>query len=254
MKRVESYLVSKIKEKGCIHLALLDPDKVEIENAKEISRTIRELGSSAIMVGGSTCIGRSSLDDLVKELKSGSNLPIILFPGSIASISKYADAIWFLSVLNSINPYYITGAQALSAPMIRACNLEAIPLGYIIISPGGSAGFISQANTIPPDKPEIAAMYALAAQYMGMRFVYLERGSGSNEPVPVKMVEKVRNFLDESHLVVGGGIKNRHQAKEIAKAGAEIIVTGTLLESNNYEELVKEILEGIEEGVNERGY
>lgn len=252
MKKVEGYLISKIKEKGCIHLALLDPDKVE--NAKEIAKTIKEVGSSAIMVGGSTHIGKSSLDDLIKELKSGSDLPIILFPGSVASISKYADAIWFLSVLNSINPYYITGAQALSAPIIKACNLEAIPLGYIIVSPGGSAGFISQANTIPPDKPEIAAMYALAAQYMGMRFVYLERGSGSNEPVPIKMIEKVRNFLDESHLIVGGGIKNKHQAKEIAKAGAEIIVTGTLLESENYRENMKEILEGIEEGVDERKY
>lgn len=252
MKKVENYLISKIKEKGCIHLALLDPDKVEIENAKEISKTIKEVGSSAIMVGGSTCIGKSSLDDLIKELKSGSDLPIILFPGSVASISKYADAIWFLCVLNSINPYYITGAQALSAPIIKACNLEAIPLGYIIVSPGGSAGFMSQANTIPPDKPEIAAMYALAAQYMGMRFVYLERGSGSNEPVPTRMIEKVRDFLDESHLIVGGGIKNKYQAKEIAKAGAEVIVTGTLLESENYREGMREILEGIEEGVDER--
>ncbi|MEM0286023.1 MAG: geranylgeranylglyceryl/heptaprenylglyceryl phosphate synthase [Candidatus Methanomethylicaceae archaeon] len=254
MKKIENYLVSKIKEKGCIHLALLDPDKVKIENAKEISKTIKEVGSSAIMVGGSTCIRNFSLDDLIKELKSGSDLPIILFPGSVASISKYADAIWFLSVLNSINPYYITGAQALSAPIIKACNLEAIPLGYIIISPGGSAGFMSQANTIPPDKPEIAAMYALAAQYMGMRFVYLERGSGSNEPVPIKMIEKVRSFLDESHLIVGGGIKNKYQAREIAKAGAEIIVTGTLLECEDYKNCMKEILEGIEEGVDERKY
>ncbi|MCX8169697.1 MAG: geranylgeranylglyceryl phosphate synthase family protein, partial [Candidatus Methanomethyliaceae archaeon] len=124
--------------------------------------------------------------------------------------------------------------------------------GYIIISPGGAAGFVSQANLVPPDKPEIAAMYALAAQYMGMRFIYLERGSGSNEPVPVKMVEKGRSILDESHLIVGGGIKSKEQAREIARAGAEIIVTGTLLENENYEERMKNILEGIEEGVDER--
>ncbi|MCS7097561.1 MAG: geranylgeranylglyceryl/heptaprenylglyceryl phosphate synthase [Candidatus Methanomethyliaceae archaeon] len=251
-KKVENYLLSKIKEKGCIHLSLLDPDKIKIERAKEVARTIESIGSSAIMVGGSTCTGKFSFDDLIIELKSGSNLPIIIFPGNIASISKHADAIWFLSVLNSSNPYYITGAQALSAPIIKSCNLEAIPLGYIIISPGGAAGFVSQANVVPPDKPEIAAMYALAAQYMGMRFIYLERGSGSNEPVPVKMVEKVRSILDESHLIVGGGIKSKEQAREIARAGAEIIVTGTLLENENYEERMKNILEGIEEGVDER--
>jgi phosphoglycerol geranylgeranyltransferase len=140
----------------------------------------------------------------------------------------------------------------MSARIIKSYNLEAIPLAYIIISPGGTAGFVSQANPIPVDKPEIIAMYALAAQYMGMRFVYIERGSGVSEPIPPIIVKKIREILDESHLIVGGGIKNKEQAKEIAKAGAEIIVTGTILENNI--EMLKDIVDGIEEGVNAKTY
>jgi len=252
MKRVERYLQSKINEKGCIHIALIDPDKCDPTIAKDLSMFAKDAGTSALMVGGSTSIGGEVVDEIIKGLKSGSDLPVILFPGNLLSISKYADAVWFMSVLNSMNPYYITGAQAIGARIIKAYNLEAIPMGYIIISPGGTAGFISQANPVPLDRPEAAAIYALAAQYMGMRFVYLERGSGADEPLPSRMVLAVRRVLDEAHLIVGGGIRKREHAKEIAKAGAEIIVTGTILEEDNAKTALEEIIGGIEEGVNER--
>ena len=252
MRKIEAYLLSKIKEKGCIHMALIDPDKCDPLTAREISKLAKEAGTSALMVGGSTSIGGEQVDEVIKGLKSGSDLPVILFPGNLLSISKYADAVWFMSVLNSMNPYYITGAQAIGARIIKAYNLEAIPLGYIIISPGGTAGFISQANPVPPERPEAAAIYALAAQYMGMRFVYLERGSGVEEPLPSRMVAIVRKVLDESHLVIGGGIKKKEHARDLAKAGAEIIVTGTILEENKTKTTLDEIIGGIEEGVNER--
>lgn len=252
MRKIESYIVSKIKEKGCIHIALVDPDKCDPNTAKELSKFVKEAGTSALMVGGSTSIGGEMIDEIIKGLKSGSDLPVILFPGNLISISKYADAIWFMSVLNSTNPYYITGAQAIGARIIKAYNLEAIPLGYIIISPGGTAGFISQANPVPPERPEAAAIYALAAQYMGMRFVYLERGSGVEDPIPSRMVSVVRKVLNEAHLVIGGGIRKKEHAKELAKVGAEIIVTGTVLEENKSKEVLTEIIGGIEEGVNER--
>lgn len=252
MRKVEAYIVSKIKEKGCIHIALIDPDKCDPNTAKEISKLAKEVGTAALMVGGSTSIGGEKIDQVIKGLKSGSDLPVILFPGNLMSISKYADAVWFMSVLNSTNPYYITGAQAIGAGIVKAHNLEAIPLGYIIISPGGTAGFISQANPVPPERPEAAAIYALAAQYMGMRFVYLERGSGVEEPIPTRMVEAVKKVLDEAHLVIGGGIKKGEHARGIARAGAEIIVTGTILEEDMSKKVLEEIIGGIEEGVNER--
>ncbi|MDI9643771.1 MAG: geranylgeranylglyceryl/heptaprenylglyceryl phosphate synthase [Candidatus Verstraetearchaeota archaeon] len=251
MKRVEEYINEKIKSKGCIHMALVDPDKCTPEEARSISQNCQELGSSALMIGGSTCVGGGPLDETVKGLKSGSGLPVILFPGSLFGLSRYADAVWFMSVLNSTNTYYMTGAQAIGSRMVKEYGLEAIPLGYIIISPGGTAGFISQAMAVPYDKPEVASIYALAAQYMGMRFVYLERGSGSDSPVSPKMVQSVKQTASNVKLIVGGGIRTKEQAKELAKAGADIIVTGNIIEEKGINEL-RDIIGGIEEGVNER--
>jgi len=252
MKQVETLLNSKINEKGCIHISLVDPDKCDNNLAINLSREAKEAGSCALMVGGSTSMGGEILDALIKSLKEGSDLPVILFPGNLFGVSKYADAVWFMSVLNSTNPFYITGAQAVGSRMVKAFNLEAIPLGYIIISPGGTAGFISQANLIPYEKPEAAAIYALAAQFMGMRFIYLERGSGVDTPISTTMIKVVKKFVNEARIIVGGGIRNRDQAKMIAEAGADIIVTGNVLEERDTGNALREIIGGIEEGVNER--
>ena len=124
--------------------------------------------------------------------------PVILFPGNVTGVSPNADAIFFSCLMNSDNPYFITEAQALGALAIKKYNLEAIPMAYLIIGNGGAAGFVGRATGIPPNKPSLAAMYALAAQYFGMRFLYLEAGSGVDSKVPEKMIATVRKVYDET--------------------------------------------------------
>ena len=196
------------------------------------------------MVGGSTFISTSHLDDVVKAIKETVQVPVILFPNNITGVSRYADAIWFMSLLNSADPYFILGAQVLAAPFIRKFGLETIPMGYIIVGEGGTAGVIGKVCPIPFDKPELAVAHALAAQYLGMRFVYLEAGSGAKQSIPRDMVEVVKDLTNVT-LVVGGGIRNGDQAREIVNAGAQIVVTGTLAEESkvkkNLTELVKHI-------------
>jgi phosphoglycerol geranylgeranyltransferase len=74
---------------------------------------------------------------------------------------------FFMSLLNSNNPMFITGFQAMGAPIVRRYNLEAI-FGYIIVGEGSTAAYVGQAHAIPLKKPEVASLYALAAQYIGM--------------------------------------------------------------------------------------
>jgi phosphoglycerol geranylgeranyltransferase len=147
-----------------------------------------------------------------------------------------------MSLLNSNDPYFLIGAQALGAPLVKKYKLEAIPTGYIIVGAGGAAGLIGRANWIPYDRPEIAAIFALAAQCLGMRFVYLEAGSGAKDPVPISMVSAVRDAID-CNLIVGGGIRDGKVAMKLAEAGADIIVTGTLIEENQDITKIKEIVE-----------
>jgi len=227
--RVEKYLLNKIEAAGAIHITLLDPEKVSPKTASDTANEAEMGGTAVIMVGGSTFTSTEHLDNVVKAVKKRVNVPIILFPNNITGISKYADAIWFMSLLNSSDPYFIAGAQVLGAPLIKKFGLETIPLGYIIAGEGGAASVIGRACPIPYDKPELAAAYALTAQYFGMHFAYLEAGSGAKQPVPAKMIKMVKSLVDIP-LIVGGGIRECEQVKMIVAAGADAVVTGTVTE------------------------
>ncbi|MFQ5712348.1 MAG: geranylgeranylglyceryl/heptaprenylglyceryl phosphate synthase [Candidatus Geothermarchaeales archaeon] len=242
--QVEKYLLDKIREDGAVHITLIDPEKTASQMASRIAHEAESAGTGAIMVGGSTFISTSRLDGVVKAIKKAVKIPVILFPNNITGISRHADAIWFMSLLNSSDPYFIAGAQVLGAPIIRKFGLEAIPLGYIIIGEGRAAGVIGRACPIPYNKPELAAAHALAAQYFGMRFVYLEAGSGAKQPVPSDMIRMVKDLVSV-HVVVGGGIRTCQQAKEMVGAGADILVTGTVVEECRVREKIRELVEGI---------
>ncbi len=228
MGRVEKYVLSAIEERGAIHMALIDPARTGPEEAREIARVAERAGTAAIMVGGSIGVSEHMVDDVVLAVKDACKLPVILFPGSPTSLSRFADAVWFLSVLNSTNPYFIVLGQVQGAPVVKRYGLEAIPLAYLILGSGGTVGFVSQARLIPYDRPEIAVAFALAAQYMGFRFLYLEGGSGA-EPVPPSLIRAVDSSVDIP-IVTGGGIRTPELARAAVSAGADIVVTGTILE------------------------
>lgn len=238
---VENYLLKKIELEGAIHMILVDPEKVTPSYASRVAKDAESCGTAAIMVGGSTSISSFQLDNVVKTLKKSVEIPIILFPNNITGITRHADAIWFMSLLNSADPYFLVGAQVLGAPIIKKFGLEPIPLGYIIVGEGGTVSVVGKAVPIPYSKPELAAAHALAAEYFGMHFVYLEAGSGVENPVPPAMIKTVKSIIDVP-LIVGGGIRTGYQAKEIVKAGANIIVTGNVLEENKGKQKIAEIV------------
>ena len=209
-----------------------------------MSKLAEQNQASAILVGGSTIADQLELDSTIKIIKKSVRTPVILFPGNITGISQFADAILFTSLLNSDNPYFIAQAQVLASPVVRKYNLEAIPTAYIIVGDGGTTGFIGRARGLPPDKPQITAMYSLAAQYMGMRFVYLEAGSGATSHISPEIILATKKVY-EGFLIIGGGIRDAVTAKSIAKAGADAIVIGTSLENDSPTQL-KSIIKAIQ--------
>jgi phosphoglycerol geranylgeranyltransferase len=241
---VEKYLLEKIQSEGSIHITLIDPEEVTPPQASRIVSKAKLSETSAIMIGGSTFVSSAHLDDVVKAVKRTVRIPIILFPNNVTGISRYADAIWFMSLLNSVDPYFLIGAQILGAPLVKKYDLEPIPLGYIIVGEGGTAAVVGKAISIPYGKPELAAAHALAGEYLGMRFIYLEAGSGAKNPVPPEMIRAVKHYTNVP-LIVGGGIKSREQALSAASAGADVIVTGNVVEESMVRRKVSEIIEGI---------
>ncbi len=228
--RVELLLAEAVKRHGAGHLTLIDPDSQSPDVAAAMAEAATRGGTDAIMVGGSVGAAGILLHETVEQIKKKTNLPVILFPSSVAGLCENADAVFFMSLLNSRSTSYIVENQAMGAPLILRYGLEPIPMAYIIIEPGGTVGFVGDARLIPRKKPELAAAYALAARFMGMRLVYLEAGSGADSPVPANMVALVKKLLGDVLLIVGGGIRSGAAAAELVKAGADLIVTGTAVE------------------------
>ena len=243
--KVESYLKSELKRKNALLFVLIDSEVSNLESSKKLAKDVEKIGASAILVGGSSATDQIEMAQVVKGIKKGIKIPIILFPGNVTGVVPDADAILFSSLMNSENPYFITQAQALGAPSVLKFGLEPLPTAYLVIGDGTSAWFVGAARGIPFEKPKIAAAYALAAQFLGMRFVYLEAGSGAKSTVTPEMVKTVRKAFN-GFLIVGGGIKEVKTAKELVKAGADALVIGTFLEKGGSIKKLTEIAKTIQ--------
>ena len=227
---MEAHLQKIINQEGKVHLTLLDPASQTPERAAEMALAAVDGGTDAIMIGGSTGASGILLDETVIKIKEKINVPTILFPGSSAGLSRYADAVFFMSLLNSRDLGYVITNQVLGAPLVYKSQIEPISMAYLILEPGGTVGWVGDAKLIPRKKPEIAVAYALAGKYLGMHYTYLEAGSGADIPVNPEMIGAVKHVLGENKLIVGGGIRDAKAAKLCVSAGADMIVTGTVVE------------------------
>lgn len=240
----ETLIHRKISRQGPQLAALIDPEEFNPRLAADIARSAEKAGASLIFVGGSTLANQTRLDAVVRSIKGHVTSPVILFPNNVTGISRYADAILFSSLLNSTNTYFIIGAQALGAMEVYKTGLESIPVGYLVFGNSTAASFIGQVNHLPYSKPNLAVIYALAARYLGMRTLYLEAGSGSSETVPDQTIRLVRRFYD-GIMIVGGGIVTPEAAGKTAKAGADVLVVGNLLQTPGFEKTLREMAAAI---------
>ncbi|HEC96054.1 MAG TPA: geranylgeranylglyceryl/heptaprenylglyceryl phosphate synthase [Euryarchaeota archaeon] len=226
---VAKYIEDKLSEG--IHMTLIDPEKVNGEEAARIAESAYSAGTDAIMVGGSTGFTRERFEEVVLGIKEAANIPTIIFPSGSKSLTKYADAIFFMSLLNSESREMIVGEHVKAARIIKELGLETLPMGYVIIEPGMTVGKVGKAMLIPrtQEGTELLVSYALVTQFFGMKYFYIEAGSGAYAPPPPEMVKKIREETSIT-IFVGGGIRTPESAKEIRKAGADVIVTGTIVE------------------------
>jgi len=249
---VEKLLIERTR-KGPICAALIDPEDFSPRRARDTAGKAISAGASLILVGGSTLANQRRLDFVVKAIRGhrpshqshiGSRVPVVLFPGNITGVSRFADAILFSSLLNSTNPYFIIGAQALGSIEVYKSRIESIPMAYLVFGNSSATSFIGQVNSLPLSKPNLAVIYALAAKYLGMRTLYLEAGSGAGEPIPAETIRAVKKVYD-GLLIVGGGITTAETARKAAKAGADILVIGNLLQSTGFEKTLRQITNSI---------
>ncbi len=218
---------------------LIDPDKVNDSNMEQLIRLSTEAKVDYFLVGGSLVIS-NYLDDCVQFIKRNSTIPVILFPGSPNQVSKYADALLYLSLISGRNAELLIGQHVISAPVVKQSGLEIMSTGYIVVDGGAptTVSYISNATPIPSDKNEIAMCTAMAGEMLGMKLIYMDSGSGAKRPIAESMIQKVSQVIDVP-LIIGGGIIEPEKAYLNCKAGADVIVVGNAIEKDA--SLIKEM-------------
>lgn len=253
--KTEKYILDELDKKGALLFALIDPDDHTEDNAVVTAKNANEAGADIILIGGSTLSSQEKLDNVARKIKETVNTPIVLFPGNVSWLTRYADATYFMSLLNSKNPYWISGAQAKGAPVIKKIGIEPISTAYLVVEPGGTVGKVGEVDLIKRDDPLRAASLALAAQYMGFHFVITDTGSNPKQGhVPLEMVKAVASAIDSSiPYIVAGGIRTPEQARDVVKAGAKAIQVGTAFEKGKGSiERIKEMVRAVREAAKGR--
>jgi phosphoglycerol geranylgeranyltransferase len=237
-------LLSDRKANGQKSFAVLvDPDKVNPGLISELSELTKASKVDFLLIGGSLVI-TDHLDEVVQQFKRECDIPIILFPGSPLQVSRYADALLYLSMISGRNPELLIGQHVISAPFVRQSGLEIIPTGYMVVDGGAptTVSYISNATPLPSDKSEIAMCTAMAGEMLGMKLIYMDAGSGARKPITENMIRQVSQSVSVP-LVVGGGITDPEKAYHNCKAGADVIVVGNAIEKDP--SLIKEMAAAI---------
>jgi putative glycerol-1-phosphate prenyltransferase len=222
---------------------LIDPDKVNDNSVEELIQLSLDADVDYFLVGGSLVVS-TYLDECVQLIKRRCNIPVILFPGSPSQVSKYADALLYLSLISGRNPELLIGQHVVSAPFVKKSGLEIMSTGYMVIDGGAptTVSYISNASPLPADKNEIAMCTAMAGEMLGMKLIYMDAGSGAKKAISESMIQKVAACI-EVPLIVGGGITTAEKAYLNCKAGADVIVVGNAIEKDA--SLIKEIASAI---------
>jgi putative glycerol-1-phosphate prenyltransferase len=215
---------------------LIDPDKVNNGNITQLIDVAVSAKVDYFLVGGSLLIS-TFIDECVKMIKAGCDIPVVLFPGNPSQLSKYADALLYLSLISGRNAELLIGQHVVSAPVVKNSGLEVLPTGYMVIDGGAptTVSYISNATPIPADKNEIAMCTAMAGEMLGMQLIYMDAGSES-------MIERVAQSISVP-LIIGGGITEPERAYLNCKAGADVIVVGNAIEKNIF--LIGEIASAV---------
>ena len=214
---------------------LLDPDELTSESELRDTIGIIEASEVDFIFYGGSMISGDRFEAALNAIKAQTDIPVILFPGSALQVSPKADAILFTSLISGRNPEFLIGQQVLAAPAIKSSGLEVIPTGYMLVDSGQptTASYVSNTAPIPHNKPEIAATTALAGEFMGLKLIYLDGGSGAKWAVTDEMIAAVKQQIS-APLVVGGGINTPEALISRFRAGADVAVVGTAAEKDPF--------------------
>jgi len=240
---IYNQILEKKKEGKKSFALLIDPDKQDKLELISIIKKAEQAKTDYFFVGGSL-LTHDSLDSCLSTLKENSDIPVVLFPGNTMQVNDKADGILFLSLISGRNAEMLIGRQVITAPILKQSSLEVLPTGYMLIDSGKptTVSYMSNTTPIPAEKNSVAACTAIAGEMLGLKIIFMDGGSGAQNPISEEMITTVSKSVD-TPLIIGGGISSGEKAAANCKAGADIIVVGNAIEKN--ENLIIEIANAV---------
>ncbi|OFX84358.1 MAG: geranylgeranylglyceryl/heptaprenylglyceryl phosphate synthase [Bacteroidetes bacterium GWF2_33_16] len=237
---IYNHIIKSIENKKKLFGLLIDPDNHSDQSLINIIDKANSAKVDLILIGGSLL--NNHIDHAADLIRRNTKIPMVLFPGSPLQITSNADGILLLSLISGRNPDLLIGNHVIASAYIKRSGLEVLPTGYILIEGGKSTSveYMSNTRPIPAEKIDIAIATAMAGEMLGLKLIYLEAGSGANNPVTYDLISGVKKNISIP-LIVGGGIKTKEAVEKTIKAGADIIVVGTAIEQNS--EVLQEMVE-----------
>ena len=231
MNIYQNILSSKKANKKLLAV-LIDPEKIDLKSIAAFFEKVHQSITTHIFVGGSTD-EKNQTETVVSAIKKVTKLPVVLFPGDVRQITNKADGILFLSLISGRNPEYLIEQQIEAVPVLQKTDLEIISTGYILIDGGKETATqkVSSTKPISQSNLDLILNTALAGEFSGQKFIYLEAGSGAMLPVSENIIQKISDNLTIP-LIVGGGIRCKQQLEKAYNAGADIVVIGTAFEND----------------------
>ena len=250
---------------GTRHAIVIDPADQTPDIAANRALAAAHAGSSMILVGGSSDTDMENVHATIVAIKEALELatwaasqdsdmddsvqiPVVLFPQGAAALSPAADGITFMVLMNSMDQRFLIGEQVKGAPCVKKAGIEPVPMGYLICEPGGKAGEVGRADLIAPQQTERVEAYAMAAQFLGFKLLYLEAGSGVETPVNPELIKAARESCNLP-IIVGGGIRDPQAARDASEAGADWIITGNITEEYDDASELQSVLSDLISGI-----
>ena len=222
--RAERILNKYLKEEGALHFTLMVPDENGgAADVKTASKAARDAGTSAFIVRPKHGTSALVIEKTVKELKKH-ELPVLLLPTNVEDICHGIDAVLFITLLNSRNVYWMVGAQALGAPVLKQMGIETMPAAYLVFEPGGTMSWMGDVKPLPKSDTRLAAIHALGAEYFGMRYLYLETGFQKKEQVSVEIISAISK-MSKINILLECINAPQDYIKSAIEAGAKMIIT-----------------------------
>ncbi len=242
---ISQYLNDKLQN-GTVHITLIDPMKQSPEAAGRLALTAQEVGSDLILVTGVGGLSQRSLLETTRLIREKISIPMVYSPAGAEALCFSFDALFFSSLLNSKNSRFVAGSHSQASILLKRMDVETISVGYLMIEPGMKLGESADIELVSRDNYLLASSYAVAAELFGMKYVYLEAGSSAAQPVPAGMIRAIKREISIP-LIVGGGIRTAVDARRVRQAGADMVVTGTIIENAGYRERLRSILSALKD-------